>query len=439
MKKILYTLCCVLITFVFTSCSEDNDKNGETFNPDDQDLTIVQGEVTSTTFSFDVQAKEADIPYLCLYVDKNTIDRVPKGELPDYLMAELKLQAEEKGIKYQDYIASLAVTGNLTGKVIEGLLPGRIYELVAFAVSGTKIASRAEFLFFETLTVDLVECTFSVDANVDSYPAELVVMPTNKEVDFYFNLMKKTDFDAYTESGYTVDDIVGALFQNDFNKVIAQVAPDGQLSAEELRELQKRLFHKGETTYRVVGLVPETEYVWMAVAFGVAEIEDTYSIATASAVSSGTFVSAPKPGNEMEFDIEVKSIQPGNIWLSIAPSTPDESYLWCCEPISEENSTFTGQELASSFMNEHQADLEAMKVTGNQEVNIEGLQPETSYYVLVWGYNGEGVTTLPCMYEFRIGADGLLTGYVGKTLLPVNKPFTIAPATRLRTFFFVRK
>lgn len=439
MKNFLYTLYCVLVAFVFAGCSEDNDQEGISFNPDDQDLTIVRGETTTTTFSFDVQAKNADIPYLCLYVDKNTIDRVPKGELPDYLMAELKLQAEEKGVRFQDYIASLAITGNLTGKVIEGLLPGQIYELVAFAVSGTKIASKAEFLFFETLTVDLVECAFTVDANVDAYLAELLVTPTNKEVDFYFNLMKKVDFEAYTESGYTVDDIVGALFQNDFNNVMAQIAPDGQLSAEELRELQKRLFHKGETTFQIVGLVPETEYVWMAVAFGVAEVGDAYHIATASAVGSGVFVSDPKPGNGMVFDMKAQSIQPGSIRLSISPSMPDESYLWCCEALSEENSTLTGQELALSFMNGHQADLDAMKVTGNLEVNIEGLQPETGYYVLAWGYDGEGVTTLPCMYEFRIGTDGILAAYVGKSLTFVNKPLTVVPATKLKTFFFVRK
>ncbi|WP_307759643.1 hypothetical protein [uncultured Mediterranea sp.] len=439
MKTILNTLYCALVAFIFVGCSEDKDKEGMTFNPDDQELTIVQGEATSTTFSFDVQVKDTDIPYLCLYVDKSTIDRVPKGELPDYLMNELKMQAEKKGLKFQDYVASLAITGNLTGKVIDGLLPGQIYELVAFAVSGTRIANKAEYLFFETPVVDAVDCTFDVKANVAPYPIELIVAPTNKDVDFYFNLMKKSDFDAYVEGGYTVDDIIGALFQNDFSTAMAQVAPDGQLSAEGLEELQRILFRKGETTYRVVGLVPETEYVWMAVAFKVAEIDNAFHITMASVVSSGSFISAPKPGNGMEFDIEARSVQSGTIQLNITPSMQDESYLWYYEAISEENNTLTGQELAAGFMNERQDELDVIKVSGSQEINIEGLRPETDYYVLAWGYDGNVVTTLPCMYEFRIDADGILAGNVSKALPFVDNSFTIVPVTKLNTVFLVRK
>ena len=90
-------------------------------------------------------------------------------------------------------------------------------------------------------------------------------------------------------------------------------------------------------------------------------------------------------------------------------------------------------------MNERQDELDVIKVSGSQEINIEGLRPETDYYVLAWGYDGNVVTTLPCMYEFRIDADGILAGNVSKALPFVDNSFTIVPVTKLNTVFLVRK
>lgn len=439
MKKIfLYTLFCTL-SIALGACSDD-ETSAETinFDPNKQELTITKGEVTSTSFSFSIQVKDEKIPYICLYVDKKTIDEVAKGELPRYLMNKLKEQAKETGMTAQAYISSLSLTGNLTNKKIEGLLPGNLYELVAFGVSGTKVANMAEYFFFETLTVDPVECSFEVDVKANSNQAVLDVTASNKEVYFYFNLLKTSEYEKYAQNGrYTSTEIIGALFHNDYQAAMAQFAPTGQLTPDNLQKLLNHLFRKGTASYGVVGLVPETAYTWMVSAFKTADINNDFHIAMASEVSVGTFTSAKKNGNGMTFDIEVFSTEPNSVHISLNPSMTDKTYIWCQGRFTAENSTSTGQELASAYMDEHNDRLNSMVVKGAQEKEITGLESGMRYYVLAWGYE-DGVTTLPELYEFGLSADGGLTRSAS-SYLQRNNQHTLSPATKVLGFFPVRR
>ena len=72
--------------FVFTSCNDDEEVYSAYLDLSKQVQTLTEGEATTSTFSFSVKASDANIPYLCLYVDKQTIDQVSKGELTAFLM-----------------------------------------------------------------------------------------------------------------------------------------------------------------------------------------------------------------------------------------------------------------------------------------------------------------------------------------------------------------
>lgn len=183
--KDLISLFSLLAVFLFTACSDDDDNTCSYLDLSKQVLTLTGGEATTSTYSFGVKASDATIPYLCLYVDKKTVDNVAKGELPNYLMNDLKKQAEAKGTPFEQYVASLTYTGDQSNLKVENLLPGRIYELVVFAVDGTRAADKAEYLFFQTNMAEQVNCTFDVEAVPSTDGAQLIVNPSDKEQDYY--------------------------------------------------------------------------------------------------------------------------------------------------------------------------------------------------------------------------------------------------------------
>ena len=69
----------LLMLFAFISCNEEDENNSAYLDLSKQVLTLTEGEATTSTFSFSVKASDANIPYLCLYVDKQTVDQVSKG------------------------------------------------------------------------------------------------------------------------------------------------------------------------------------------------------------------------------------------------------------------------------------------------------------------------------------------------------------------------
>lgn len=183
--KDLISLFSLLAVFLFAACSDDDDKCCSYVDLSKQVLTLTEGEATTSTFTFSVKASDATIPYLCLYVDKNVVDNVAKGELPNYLMNELKKEAESKGTPFEQYVASLTYTGDQSNLKIDNLLPGRIYELVVFAVDGTRTADKAEYLFFQTMKTEHIDCTFDVvvvPEMLDAQSAVFDIKPSDKNV-----------------------------------------------------------------------------------------------------------------------------------------------------------------------------------------------------------------------------------------------------------------
>ena len=74
--KPLFPLFSLLVLFAFGACKDDEEANSSYLDLSKQVLTLTEGEVTTSTFSFSVKASDANIPLLCLYVDKNTVDHV---------------------------------------------------------------------------------------------------------------------------------------------------------------------------------------------------------------------------------------------------------------------------------------------------------------------------------------------------------------------------
>lgn len=413
MKKLLYTLMLGVAAIASLCACSDSDSDSVDAPLGDvnsQKLSITAVETTSTRFTFSVDAKDPDIPYVCVYADKATIDAVPKGDLPQFLMDELKAQAKAQGKIAADYIAEISLRGNIDKKTVTGLHPGRIYELVAFAVSGTTVAYNAEFLFFETLLLDPIDCSFNVDAQTISNQALLDVTPSVNNEYYYLGVLKKTSYDSYIASGqYDDESILSNLYTNDFQRAMAQIAPSGAVTDEALQQILDNVLSKGNASFGLIGLTPETEYIWLAAAFRVAEIDDQVVIGSASSVSTGIFKTGPKEGIDLTFDLKATKVGDSDVNIAITPSDNDQPYIWMATAITDQNATLTAQQLASLYINENNDNLDALTVKGRQEKTLTGLSAGDRYCVVAWGNKDGSPTTLPVIYEFGLDAEGAVS------------------------------
>lgn len=433
--KTLFPLFSLLVLFAFTACNDDDETNSSYLDLSKQVLTLTEGEVTTSTFSFSVKASDANIPYLCLYVDKNTVDHVSKGDLPAYLMEDLKKQAEAKGTPFEQYVASVSLKGDQSVK-IDNLLPGRIYELVVFAVDGIRMAEKAEYLFFQTEIAEAVDCSFDVQATATSNSAEFVVKPSNKEVDYYFCTFPKATYQQAADMGWDNLQILNAYFGEEMNYWASELAPDGHVTPEVIDQLLQKLFHQGDLTLSAAGLQNDTEYVWMTAAFKTVEVDGALTFVIVSEPATGSYTTDKGESSmiDMKFDIQVTDVTATSAKIKVVPENMEQTYIWCYDPYDASTKDKTPMEIAEAFVKSQGPFIGFVVKSGIQEAPAATLTPGVKHYVLAFAYNvGAGIVSEPQCYEFNAAtSDGdpsqMTFTYNINSLSPYQVDFDIIPS-----------
>lgn len=435
--KDLISLFSLLAVFLFTACSDDDDNTCSYLDLSKQVLTLTGGEATTSTYSFGVKASDATIPYLCLYVDKKTVDNVAKGELPNYLMNDLKKQAEAKGTPFEQYVASLTYTGDQSNLKVENLLPGRIYELVVFAVDGTRAADKAEYLFFQTNMAEQVNCTFDVEAVPSTDGAQLIVNPSDKEQDYYICSFPKSTYDQAIAMGWDNTQLLNAYFGEEMNARLSQLAPDGNVTPEIIEQLLAQLFHQGNLTFTLSGAQSNTEYVWMVAAFEIVEVDGTLNFVIVSEPGMGTYTTEKGEDSmiDMKFDIQVTDVTATSAKIKVVPEDMEQTYIWCYDPYDESTEGKTPMEIAEQFVKSQGPFIGFVVKTGIQEAPAATLTPGVKHYVLAFAYNRSigKIVSEPQCYEFSaLPSEGdpskMTFSYYINSLSPYQVNFDIMPS-----------
>lgn len=436
--KNLFRLFSLLTLFAVAACNDDDKNSVSYLDLSKQELTLTEGKVTTSTFSFSVKASDANIPYLCLYVEKNIVDQVSKGELPAYLMNDLKKRAESEGTPFEQYVASITMKGNQEG-TIEGLLPGRIYELVAFAIDGTRIADKAEYLFFQTEMAEAVDCTFDVQTAVSGNSVHFSVKPSNKEVDYYFCSFAKSTYDQVVAQGWDNLQILNAYFGEEMNSRLSQLAPDGNVTSEIVDQLLAQLFRKGDQELEASGMQGGMDYVWMVAAFKIVEVDGTLNFVIVSTPQVGSYKIEQTGGGDssmidMKFDIQVTDITATSAKIVVTPDNMDQTYIWCYDPYDESTKGKTPMQMAEQFVRSQGPFVGFVVKKGVQEAPMATLTPGVKHYVLAFAYNvGTGIVSEPQIYEFNASpSDGdptqMTFSYNINSLSPYQVNFDIIPS-----------
>lgn len=257
----------------FAACSDDKEAPLLPLYPyENVELTITEEGFTSTSCSFDIKSSDEQAPYLCLYVKQDIFTEIPKEKLADFLMNDLKKQAQDKGVDFESFVASATLKGSQKLE-LKNLAPGNVYELVAFAVSGVKPAKKSAYHFFQTRYVDPVDCTIeALSVTKENGNIVLDMKPSVDNEYWYIAAMSKPSYENALNS-FSKEDIFMTLFGQQANGMT-------------LEEITEKLLIKGprKIGFRISAGIGDC--VWMAAVLK--PFEET-NLVLASQVSTGEF------------------------------------------------------------------------------------------------------------------------------------------------------
>lgn len=249
---------------ILNACSKD-DKIVIPEIPQDMEFSFTPYDVTISTFDFDLKVSNQDASYVCLYVPRTIIDRVPKHELPDFLMEDLQKQADVAGKPFAQYLAEISHKGDKEFH-LNGLMRGTLYELVTFTINKEWKSERADFFFFHTLKVTPTDCKFEV---IDDEKANTFnVIPSDKNAKWYLTMLAKEFYEELIEYGYDDTRILYELINSDIEDGYNEAYEDGLLTDKEAQDVIDGLFFQSDVRLTFNNALPEdSEFRWILAAF----------------------------------------------------------------------------------------------------------------------------------------------------------------------------
>lgn len=394
----LSILCATALLFCcLGSCSDEQKEliGVDIVEQYDVGFEIKEGDVTSTTYSFEVIPSDKHARYVCLYVDKNVIDKVPKQELPAFLVKELHKYAESNNKSWADYLASISLVGDSKRK-LDNLLPGNMYELVVFGIKGEQLSRSASYRFFETLKADNVSMTFDVKVALDPEKptsASVSVKPSMADYKWYFCSFPESSYRRIKESGMTDRQIAYSFLQEELRNTLPP-----QASEADIKRFIENRFYENERTLSVGGraIKADTEYVYLLTALHVTE---GYEVVFTSETTVGSFTTPKVKQTGTTFALKVEDIDQTRASLSISPSDPSQKYIWRYGAYSDALKQLSPEEHAKYIIDTNPYIFFEARAHGSINQFRGKLTPGTEHFLIAFGYEG-GVCTEVFRYDF---------------------------------------
>lgn len=325
-KSLFINLFSFLLTVFLVGCSDEEKIDyGPYVDPNTQVLTVIQNDVTPSTFTFSVEAENKNIPYVAVHIDKATIDGVAKSDLPKYLMGELEAKATVEGISLEEYLAKVSHKGSISNQKITALNPGSIYELVAFAFTGTEPATKMESIFFETPAIDKFDCSFNIaSGTILPYVLGFNVTSaaTNDDIYYFPALFYKSGYESQLGVSYK-DVILNNTFSDYWQQAMDMSGGDEKKTLEILLE-NGILIDDLSKELMFAGLDAGDEYKFLLGAYKFVDVSGKREIMLVSDVAEANAETPAYNPNEIaapEYKVDYKYTGESMLKITVTPPT----------------------------------------------------------------------------------------------------------------------
>lgn len=206
MKNTVIIMKCILALLIVLglgqSCTEEHKEQKET-PLIDCTFKINVSDITGNSVKLSAIPTKMSIKYYLSAVRKDIYDLYSSKEefATDYLV-DMKMNADEKGVPFEEYVESNRTTG-YTPKIIDGLAPNTEYIAYAYGLSDdgqiTTPLSVAEFCTGEGSRLIDMNFTFDI-SGVTGTEAVVKITPERNDVMYYYDILPVSTITKYTEA-----------------------------------------------------------------------------------------------------------------------------------------------------------------------------------------------------------------------------------------------
>ena len=279
-----------------------------------------------------------------------------------------------------------------------GMVPDREYVIYAYAIEFNE--EGTDYTLASAVTHEVVilpthifsDIEFDVNITVDGPKAIYEFEPINWDGKYYIDIYAEGDY-MYVAEGSTPDDAYCKQVANNWIGMINIYMQSGY-SAEQLIDL---MCLQGPDSYSEVRL-SNTKYCM--VFYGIEMVDGLPQVTTKPYIAH--FQTEKVEASDMVVDIKVENCYVRVADVTITPSTNEEPYV--ATFLKKSDVPYNdGNEIINWLLN---FDLSGNTYRGTIKSNIVGLEPDTEYIALAFGYYGGVVTTELFRYDFKTDPEG---------------------------------
>ena len=364
-------------------------------------LAVKVDKVEATSVTFSVTALDEETTWIGQIVDKVWFEKMSEEEVFDEDMRYYYAMAEENGVELEEYLATILSKGSHSNLRMAGLDPEWEYVVYVYGMdtAGEMTTSIYSESFKTTAPYEGNDVTFDFNITVNRAIAHIEITPSHEGVAYYNNLITYEDY----ETLYGKDINVAA------DAVIADVIEDYAYWDYTLAETFEYNTDYLATAYEFEGMA-NTKYV----AFAFKWNEKCERL---SEVSFKEFEIGEIPMSENKLSMEISDVTQSTFYVKIA-TTNNDPYAIFAIPASEISKLRTDDQIFDYILTKYGTSfLYNYIFEGNIEGTFSGLEADTEYAVLLFGYEAgtlttkitrENITTLKagavdaCVYDIQI-------------------------------------
>lgn len=279
-----------------------------------------------------------------------------------------------------------------------GMVPDKEYVIYAYAIEFND--DGTDYTLASPVTHEIVilpthifsDIEFDVEITVDGPKATYEFEPVNWDGKYFIEIFAEGDY-MYLAEGQTPDETYCKQVANNWIGMINTYMQSGY-SAEQLLEL---MCLQGADSYSEVR-ISDTNYCMLF--YGVEMIDGLPQVTTRPYLAHfRTEVVGP---SDMQIDFKVENCYVRVADITITPTSDDEPYVATFIKKSDVPNA-SDKDIIRWLLG---YDLSGNTYKGTVKSNVVGLEPDTEYVILAFGYYGGVVTTELFRYEFKTTVEG---------------------------------
>ena len=390
MKKILFNGLLLLLATVFVGCKDTPEVPPTPIDPVDKpDFVIEVKNITDTSVEFTITPEDEEMTYIAMMTTKEYFDEFEDDDA--YIMDDLMWlddAAYDAGVELSEYLEGVLKKGAI-GDTQDMLDPETEYIVYAFGLSNNGIVTTSLYKqTFTTLSTELTELNFEIEVTDIGYDtATITVTPDNDKAFYFVNVFSLEDYQNYGGDE--------SAFAAHINKLRNYYYGLGATADQ----MVANLGYVGAKSLSVEDLRAGTKY--MAYAIGIDERFVANSVATVV-----EFETVAAQTSDLTFEVELTNIEYDHIEGSVTPSNNDDTYICSVQYASALEWSESEEAFVESIVDDITAwgNIEDSLRKGVMSLDgISGLQSETDYIIVCFGYDG-APTTAPHITHFTTPA-----------------------------------